>query len=121
MIQVLGYREYFNKTKEAWDVKHVIFEECQPKSIADLFENHKSYLELIPEDERYNLHYTLADCYKAPRLFKSQNVIPFDIDDIDTSKLDSYIALVSDGLSIPFTEMGITFSGHGLHFLHWFG
>jgi P4 family phage/plasmid primase-like protien len=116
MIQILGYREYFNKTKRIWDVKHVMYE-VQAGSIPDLFANAEKYLSQIPENERYNLHYTVANCHEAPRLFKSQTTIPFDLDDIDTSKLNEYIYVMTDVLSVPSNEMGITFSGHGLHFL----
>lgn len=116
MIQILGYREYFNKTKRIWDVKHVLMD-VFAESIPDLFANAEKYLEKIPENERFNLHYTLADCYEAPRLFKSQTTIPFDLDDIDCDKIPDYISLMVKELEVPFNEMGITFSGHGLHFL----
>lgn len=118
MIQIIGYREYFNKTKEIWDTKHVLFPmPTEIQSIPDLFANLDKYLFEIEESERYNLHYTIADCYEAPRLFKSQSTIPFDLDDIDCSRLDSYITLMEEITGIPHTEMGVTFSGHGLHFL----
>lgn len=116
MIQILGYREYFNKTKRVWDVKHVLLD-ISAESIPDLFLHAETYLSRIPENERYNLHYTLADCYEAPRLFKSQTTIPFDLDDIDTERVADYISLMARELGVPFNEMGITFSGHGLHFL----
>lgn len=116
MIQILGYREYFNKNKQIWDVKHVLTD-VSAESIPDLFANAEKYLERIPKNERFNLHYTLADCYEAPRLFKSQTTIPFDLDDIDTERLSDYISLMVRELNVPFNEMGITFSGHGLHFL----
>ncbi len=116
MIQILGYREYFNKSKKAWGVKHVIFP-VTAESIPDLFANSEKYLSQIPEDERFNVHYTLADCYEAPRLFKSQSTIPFDLDDIDVTRVAEYISLMVRELNVPFDEMGITFSGHGLHFL----
>lgn len=116
MIQILGYREYFNKTKQAWAVKHVLFP-ISAESIPDLFANSEKYLSQIPENERFNVHYTLADCYEAPRLFKSQSTIPFDLDDIDVTRVADYITLMVRELNVPFEEMGITFSGHGLHFL----
>lgn len=116
MIQILGYREFFNKTKNIWDVKHQLFP-VSALSVPDLFANHQKYLEQIDKDERYNLHYTVADCYEAPRLFKSQSTIPFDLDDIDVTQLDSYIDIVEQITGVSHDEMGITFSGHGLHFL----
>lgn len=116
MIQILGYREYFNKTKRIWDVKHVLMD-VSAESIPDLFANADKYLQMIPVKERYNLHYTLADCFEAPRMFKTQSTIPFDLDDIDVEKLPEYISLMVKELNVPFAEMGITFSGHGLHFL----
>lgn len=116
MIQILGYREYFNKTKQSWDVKHVLFP-VAAESIPDLFGNAEKYLNEIPVNERFNLHYTLADCFEAPRLFKSQSTIPFDLDDINVDRVSEYVSLMVKELGVPFNEMGITFSGHGLHFL----
>jgi P4 family phage/plasmid primase-like protien len=116
MIQILGYREYFDKSKKIWAVKHMLFE-VSAESIPDLFANSEKYLSQIPENERFNVHYTLADCYEAPRLFKSQTTIPFDLDDIDTNRISEYISLMVRELNVPFDEMGIAFSGHGLHFL----
>lgn len=116
MIQILGYREFFNKTKQIWDVRHQLFP-VSASSIPDLFEHSKKYLAQIPAEEHYNLHYTVADCYEAPRLFKSQSTIPFDLDDIDVSQLDVYISIIEEITGVPQTDMGITFSGHGLHFL----
>jgi P4 family phage/plasmid primase-like protien len=116
MIQILGYREYFNKTKQIWDVKHQMFD-VHAKDVPDLFANYTHYVGMIPDDERFNLHYTVARCYEAPRLFKEQSTIPFDLDDIDIAQLDSYISIVEEITGVSQEEMGITMSGHGLHFL----
>ncbi len=116
MIQILGYREYFSKSKSIWDVKHQLFP-ISVASIPELFSTLDDVLAHIPKEEHYNLHYTVADCYEAPRLFKSQSTIPFDLDDIDVSQLDAYITIVEEITGVSQTEMGITFSGHGLHFL----
>jgi P4 family phage/plasmid primase-like protien len=116
VIQILSYREYFNKSKRIWEVAHRLFD-TSATSIPDLFANLEKYLKYIPEEERYNCHYTVADCYESPRLFKSQSTIPFDLDDIDISQLAAYISIIEEITGVPDTEMGITFSGHGLHFL----
>jgi P4 family phage/plasmid primase-like protien len=116
VIQILGYREYFNKTKQIWDVKHQLFP-VTAESVADLFQNLEKYVNQIPDEERFNVHYTVADCYEAARLFKAQDTIPFDLDDIDTSRLVDYITVVEEVTGCSHEKMGITFSGHGLHFL----
>jgi P4 family phage/plasmid primase-like protien len=116
MIQILSYREYFNKSKRVWDVAHRLFD-VKAESVPDLFANLDKYLAHIPEEERYNCHYTVARCYEAPRLFKEQSTIPFDFDDINVAQLDQYISIMEEISGVSAEDMGITFSGHGLHFL----
>lgn len=116
MIQILGYREYFDKQKQSWSLKHIFF---KPKanSIPDLFQNLDKYLGLIPQEERWNLHYTLARCHENTRVFIDQTTIPFDLDEIDTTRLDAYCAVMEDVLQVKASDMGIVFSGRGLHFI----
>lgn len=86
-------------------------------SIPDLFLNIESYIDKIPEEERYNVHYTLAHVMEGTRTFISQDIIPFDIDGIDVGRLEEYIPLVLHCIKAEENEVGIVKSGNGLHFL----
>lgn len=116
MIQILAYREYYDKQKQIWKLRQE-FLRPKAKSIPDLFQNLESYLSQIPVEERWNLHYTLARCHDNTRVFIDQTTIPFDLDDIDTTKVDAYCAVMEDALGLKISEIGAVFSGRGLHFL----
>jgi P4 family phage/plasmid primase-like protien len=116
MIQIIAYREFFDRVKNIWDVKHQKYT-VEVADVPSLFSSLDAILAKIPKEEHYNLHYTIARCHPTPRLFKEQSTIPFDLDDIDVNELDRYISIIEEITEIPQTDMGITFSGHGLHFL----
>jgi len=90
----------------------------------DLFTNLQSFLELIPEKERINLHYDLA------LNLENQNIIPLDIDGIenlnsirleDPNKFRelciSYLKMVANHFQLNANKLGCIFSGAGLHIL----
>lgn len=118
MIQIIGLRDYTladgsTKKKEAF-----FDEKWRARSVAELFENIDKLIEKIPEAERYNLYYTSAYCdEESSRMMIHQDVIPFDIDGIDHSRIGDYIAAVVDVLGIPMEDMGIVATGNGLQFL----
>lgn len=83
-IQILGLREivkkdgkkgivtrFFNKGWQFAKVEEVFSE----KNVLDLLKN-------VPEAEKYNLYFTVADCMKE-REMSFQEVIPFDVDKIE--------------------------------------
>lgn len=123
-IQILGYRKSHDKNsgKEYIWQKH--FDHIKATSIVKLFENLDAVIELIPETERWDIHYTNANCH-APtkdksvplRLFAYQEMIPIDLDDIDLSRRDEYIEIVREICQIDLSKTGIFCSGHGLHFV----
>lgn len=88
-------------------------------TVQSLFLNLEKIIEKIPEEERFNLHYTLCECYddKKPRQFYRQNIIPFDIDGVDTNRIDIYIEPICTALGVHRNDIGIVASGNGLHFL----
>jgi putative DNA primase/helicase len=58
---------------------------------------------------------TVHDCEgKEARDFTYQEVIPFDIDHIDVSKIEQTAHVVCEAIGIDFAKTGIVFSGHGL-------
>jgi len=121
MNQILGIRAFIPKEgdKKGQELKyHAFFEKgWLADSVFDILQNPMKYVERIPPEDRWNIHYCIANNGAGAREFLSQDVIPFDIDGIDTSIREKYIAVVIDELKIKKWETGIVFSGNGLHFL----
>lgn len=122
MIQLLRQRYLCDPKTGKYKKPMFFLKPCiNAESVQDLFFNLEKYIEEIPEKERYNLHYTLCECHddkKTSRIFKQQNVIPFDIDGMDISKLESYIGPVLEAIgNLNRSDVGIVCSGRGLHFL----
>lgn len=114
MIQLIGLRTWLDRGEEKGFDKLL---EPRATSVADLFKNLSSYLAKIPPSEHWNLHFTLANCTDKKRQFKSQDVIAFDIDNIDTSRQGEYVHFFEKAIGVSRSQMAITFSGHGLHFI----
>lgn len=86
-------------------------------SVKDLFEKIQDYVAKIPAEERWNTFYTVANCTKKIRDMVEQDVLAFDIDGVDLTKLLDYAPVVAKRLGIPEDQMSITHSGNGLHFI----
>jgi putative DNA primase/helicase len=82
-----------------------------------LFANIEKYVELIPEDQRYNMFYTVANCDDGKRAFKSQNIIPIDVDGIADGTEEEVAAAVLDELGLSHDDVGVVYSGNGVHIL----
>lgn len=109
MIQIGRIREGFS-----W------FKGLHTESIQDLLTNIDNIIDQIPEDERWNSYYTLAHHKEGNRITKTfikQDVIAFDIDQMQIDNYESYIPIVCDALNIDVNKTGIVNSGNGLHFL----
>lgn len=122
MIQILKQRKYFSTKKNKIEYPMTFTKQrIGVKNIVDLFAKLDTIIESIPEDERWNLHYTLGECddsVRKPRVFKKQNTIAFDIDELDVSKIDSYIPLVLRAIgNLNFSDVAVVSSGRGLHFI----
>jgi P4 family phage/plasmid primase-like protien len=123
-IQILAYRKGLDRKsgKEYTYQKH--FKEIRVTSILKLFENLNSIVELIPISERWDVHFTCANCYEPTedktvplRLFYYQEMIPIDLDHIDLSKKDQYLKIVESVFKIDLSKTFISCSGHGLHLM----
>lgn len=121
-IQIIGYRKGLDKKsgKEYTYQKH--FDHIKVSSILKLFENLDAIIELIPVGERYDIHYTCANCHEPTedktvplRLFSYQEMIPIDLDHIDLTRKDEYIKIVGKALRIDLDKTLISCSGHGIH------
>lgn len=117
MIQIIGYRDYYNNQDKIWDVSQKLMLTTDYDNVGTMIQNLNKVLEKIPSEEHYNLHYTTANCFEAPRQFKSQTLIPVDIDDITEENLDAHIAVISHAINISEDNFIQVSSGHGLHLL----
>lgn len=124
LIQIIGYRKGHDKTsgKEFIYQKH--FKDIKVSSVVNLFKNLDKCVAAIPEGERYDVHYSNANCHEPKedktiplRLFHHQEMIPIDLDGIDLDKKETYIRIVIETLKIDPNKTGIFCSGNGLHFV----
>lgn len=125
MIQVLGLRDWTNP-KGGTQKREVFFNKgWRFDKVQDVF-NHRKLNELlfnVPLEERFNLYFTVADCFEeAGRKLKEQWAVPFDIDDLlleDGKELEAAeraARAASEVLGVPFEEMGVVYSGNGVQF-----
>src|SRR3972149_336682 len=81
--QILGLRDYVHARTQKLSKRQCFFEKnWRVDDISKIFSNPDAILEKIPEPERRNIYFTVADCFDGPdaRKMKEQWVIPFDID-----------------------------------------
>ncbi|RPH90110.1 MAG: hypothetical protein EHM73_07240, partial [Chroococcales cyanobacterium metabat2.561] len=118
MIQVLRLRSFVpsGKTETVTFDKLV---EGMPdiQSIPWLFRNITDVLDSIPEPERWNLFYTLANCTTEKRQFSSSDIIAFDIDGTSDKWTFNYMSVVCEAAGLDISKTGIVSSGNGLHFI----
>lgn len=115
MIQLIALRSFTDKQtgKLTGYDKIVGYAESVPEVIA----NPDKYLSDISESERFNLFYTVADCGDGKREFVSQSILPLDIDGIDRDRIDEYAPVVCMALGIELDDVGVVYSGNGIHIL----
>ncbi len=132
MIQIIGIRSFIPKGETTEKKYDKIFEiNPEIKSVKELFENIDTVLEQIPQEERWNIFYTVASCHSEEkeskngrrgfthRVFDESGVIAFDFDGVQNLEKyqDAYIEVISSCLGIDSSKTGIVASGNGLHFL----
>jgi len=117
MIQILGLRTFINEKGEEKKYDAFFDKNWRVKSVHELFANLAEHLEQIPHDHKWNLFYTLAVCGENKREFHHQDVLPFDVDGIDVDRRAEYVGVVTSALGLNPKDVGIVFSGNGLHFL----
>lgn len=118
-IQILGLREYFSHKHNKVMKKDAFFEKgWRAPSVAALLKDPMLYLAQVPEAERVNLYYTVADCFEEPgRILESQKVIPFDIDDIEAGSEEDVARAAVEALGVDWNKTGVVFSGNGVQLL----
>lgn len=98
---------------------------CMPvrsKGPAALFSNVQKYLEDNAKDDAYNIFASIAhykDSTRRAEMFDYQEIIPFDIDHVDLSKIDQYPKAIAKGLGIDAEKCVAICSGNGVHFAFW--
>ena len=114
VIQIVKQRLLGEGTSQNWIL-------CKQKvsSVPKLFENIDRLLETFNHEDQYNLFYTVAHIRgdDSTRTLVSQEIIPFDVDDVDENQIEDCILVVENVLGISREEMGIIYSGNGLQFL----
>lgn len=123
MYQILSLRPktYTKKGKEITrqvDDAHY-FERWRFEDIKELYANPKAVLDRnnVPENERWNLFYTVSYCGDAKRFFQYQEIIPFDLDGIDVDRLSEYETVFFDTIPVDKEKTAVVSSGNGLHFI----
>ena len=90
------------------------------KTHKELFDNFESDVLKLPEEERFNLFYTVAHHTEGARKFatwQAQDLIPFDLDGIDLDRIDEYAPVVCEALNIDINKIAIVYTGNGIHIL----
>ena len=117
MIQILGLRDYVAKSGKTKKAEKFFDKKWRAPSVAALLIDIEKYLAPIPEEEKYNLYFTVANCFEMPgRQLQEQTVIPFDIDNIDVEKIDKYLEPICKTIGVDYNKTAILFSGNGLQF-----
>lgn len=119
MHQITGLRTYFDsKSQREKKATKFLENKWRAESLADVLLNYEKYLFQIPEDQRYNIFVTFSKCKEGPGcILTEQNVIPFDIDEIDYTRMDEYTSAICRVLGIDFSTTGFIATGNGLHVL----
>jgi len=124
LIQVLGLRDILvrgvSKKRETFFNQGWRF-----SSIQTVFngESRQAILSAIPERDRHNLYFTVAECFETTgRKLKEQWAVPFDIDglDIQEGKEHEAASLAArtaiESLALVYDHTAVTFTGNGVQF-----
>ncbi len=123
LVRISSYNQTIGeKTKEIKSAH--LFEIPHAKNVIDLFLNIELILSEIPDSEKTELHYPLAEYLVKTtntnwtgKQFTFQGVIPFDIDECDYERVEEYIDAFCSVIHGSRTKVGIVKSGHGLQFV----
>lgn len=120
MIQIIALRPYFDEKTKKEKVKHELLGTAP--SVPELFKTLDDVIAKIPETERWNLYFTALNCLEpakhgnALRRFKSQEMLPIDIDYIDPTKIEQYTKIIAHTLNLDMSKVAQVFTGNGLQY-----
>lgn len=104
--EVLGFRG--NRAKHFFEID----------SVKDLFADPDVHVNKIPEQDRYNIYYSVADVVSGTTRHEgTQLFVPFDIDDIDTEEEELTLQTALDAIEASWEDVLSLASGNGLQFL----
>lgn len=110
MLQVLKFR----KMGQGDPVETGFSEKKRLTSLNELLNS--NIIEQYQESERFNVVCTISHCKETKgRVFESQNVIPFDIDDVDFSDTQEVLDVFCNTLLLDKSKLGVIHTGNGLH------
>jgi len=123
MIQILALRPGRDgKSYPVWFEKGL-----RAPSVDAIFANPYEYIKNVPESERYNIYYTVADCLEeSGRKLSEQHHLQFDIDGIevpykgdaiDEGQLGVMARVACKAIGVEFEKVGVLFSGNGLQII----
>lgn len=122
MIQVLGLRP----TQVSPRPIEVFFEKgWRFNNLFDVFDNEKltTLLDKIPEAERYNVYFTVANCYEQKgRKLRAQWAIPFDIDGMslpingEVEEAKRIVQVATKAIGVNYEDVSVVYSGNGVQF-----
>lgn len=123
MIQILGLRKYLRHGKT--HMKEAFFSAgWRLPNIEAVFDPdaRATVLELVPADQKYNLYFTVAECFEeSGRKLKEQWAVPFDVDHLDLPEdadphlvAEQVARTVCEALGVDYNKTGVVFSGHGV-------
>lgn len=124
MIQVLGLRDIVSrgvtKKRETFFANGWRFEKVQDVFNAEI---RQKIIDSIPERDRFNMHFTVADCFEERgRRMKDQWAVPFDIDGLhliegqEHQEAERAVRAVLPVVGIPYEDVAVVFSGNGVQF-----
>lgn len=118
--QILGIRSFFDEKTRKQKKYDAFFEQrWRFDNIEEIFTDPVSVMDRckVPLEERYNLYYTVNISGDTKRKFLSAEILPFDLDGIDTDRTEDYVPVILKVLGVERDKTAIVFSGNGLHFL----
>lgn len=112
--QILGLRDFI---KDGVTKKYDAFFErgWRFDDLKECFQNPAPLLADIPNEERYNLYFTVGKCV-GKREVHEQKYIPFDIDHVDQTRIDETLETALQALGLRREDTLSLFSGNGIQF-----
>jgi len=121
VVELFYIRSRHQKDKRTGEKKskgYATFAGVTAPSHEALFEDIETYLDKIPEEERYNVYYTANLCDgTGQRNFEKNSCVWFDIDNIDHERSSEYVDAFYDFFQLDRTKTVLVYSGNGLQFL----
>lgn len=122
MIQVLGLRSHVTNGKE--QKRETFFQKgWRFKNVEAVFNADAltKVLASVPEHERWNLYFTVAQCFEATgRKLQEQWAIPFDIDGLELDADDPHLmakkvaTTACEALGADYGKTAVVFTGNGV-------